>query len=147
MPAKLYSYFDPKLAYIYIWTSKNNRFAYVGQTASRTGTLGRAARHVAADGVLRRKVSEETGLSLEEVRDLTCWSYKLPEHSEFTSTESSYREGVEYLVQRGILDVRSEIEPPVSPISEVRYSDRANAKLVESCAQRILDEFVTSYAQ
>jgi hypothetical protein len=145
VPAELYSHFSSEHAYIYIWVSKNNKFVYVGQTASSTGTLGRAAQHVAADGVLRRKVNEETGLALEEVRDLKCWSYKLPEHTEFTSTGSSYREAVEYLVQRGILDVRSEIEPSVSPISDVRYSNRANIDLVESCAQEILDEFMSSY--
>lgn len=145
MPALLHAHFDSAHAYLYIWVSKSHNIAYVGQTNANAGTLGRAAQHVGRSGTLRQCFENETGLRLEQIQDLTCISYRLPTSKKFTSTESSYREAVEYLVQTGILDIRAALNPPIRPISNVRYSERSPVEEVIQCANKIILSFKSMY--
>lgn len=145
MASLVFAHFDSSRSYIYIWFSKEYGIAYVGQTNCKTGTLGRAADHVKKSGQLRAHFEDNTGLPLEKIEDLVCVSYTLPKSREFTSSESSYREAVEYLVQIGILNIRGRLSPPVRPISNVRYSERASLVSVKNCASKIISSFRSTY--
>jgi hypothetical protein len=145
MPATLRAHFDSRRAYIYVWFSKMHRVAYVGQTNGARGSLGRAAAHVASAGAFRLRFEEEIGLTLERADDLMLVSYPLPKKAKFTGTESSYREGVEYAVQRGLHDARRTLTPRFKLISNVRYSERASLKSVRSYADQIVNHFQTTY--
>jgi hypothetical protein len=147
MPATLRVHFDSTRAYLYIWISKCHSIAYVGQTNAEEGALGRSAQHVGMSGALRRSFEHETGLRLEEINDLLCISYSLPPSREFTSTESSYREAVEYLVQTRILDIRADLDPPIRPVSNVRYSERTALRSVRDSAEEIIASFKSTYSR
>lgn len=145
MPANISSYFDRRLAYIYIWLSKAHKVVYVGQTNAEEGTLARAAQHVGPSGTLRKQFEEAVGLQLEQAADLIMLTFPLPISAEFIGLESSYREGVEYSVQCRLRDVRAELNPSFRVISNVRYSERSSIRLVQICALDIVDRFCSAY--
>ncbi|QXD13941.1 hypothetical protein GQ464_010775 [Rhodocaloribacter litoris] len=146
MPSVIGACFDGRLAYIYIWLSKKHRVVYVGQTNGTEGTLGRAAQHVTIRGTFRQRFEEVVGLQLEAIDDLILLSFPLPFEPEFTGIESSFREGVEFLVQQGLLDARSNLTPMYRVISTVRPTAQASLKRVQTCADDIVKQFVVAYA-
>ena len=138
--------FDGKSkAYIYIWFSNKAKIIYVGMTNGSTGTLGRAASHVKTDGTLRKRFSENVGLNLEEYDDFILYSFKLPDYSYFTTIERSYREAVEYLVQKELQLNRVKFSTPYNVISWVRDSPRTSNSVVKKIANNIVTEFSQEY--
>lgn len=133
-------------AYIYLWVSKINKVIYVGMTNSRSGTLGRAGAHVQTKGTLRKRFLENNGLNIEKVKDFKLLTFRLPEKSEYTSVERSYREAVEYLVQKKLISIRGTLAPTFDVISWVRDSPRTNNFEVKLVAERIVDEFILAYS-
>ena len=134
-------------AYIYIWVSKSERLLYVGQTNDKLGTLGRGHSHVHSKGTLRIRCSERIGLDLEQIQDLYLFSYALPQMQEFISIESSYRLGVEYLVQTKLYEQRSVANPIFQIISNVCTTERVNSGLVKDLATSIVSDFIHSYSR
>jgi hypothetical protein len=132
-------------AYIYIWVSKSERMIYVGQTNDRYGTFGRGFAHIRNDGTLRLRCAERVGLNLEQIEDLFLFSYCLPTTSEFISNESSYRLGVEYLVQSKLYEARKNLNPMYQIISNICTTDRVNNSKVKELANEITNDFITNY--
>ena len=134
-------------AYIYIWISKKYRLVYVGQTNALRGTLGRARNHIGKHGTLRFRFESTVGEKLEVADDLILASYTLPRLREYLGLESSYREAIEYLVQKGLLVARTGVTPSYKLISKVRYTDRASDVFVRDYAREIVNDFKVNYSR
>ncbi len=132
-------------AYVYIWLSKSARAVYVGQTAGRTGSLGRGHAHFRTKGQLRQRLDQKLGVNPEDFDDFWLTSYLLPPTQEFIGPESSYREAVEYLVQYNLQQLRGSVRPGFRVISWVRSNDRTSDLGVQLLAQGIVADFLTSY--
>jgi hypothetical protein len=132
-------------AYIYIWLSKKHKAVYVGMTNSSSGTLGRAGSHISKRGTLRKRFLQKKGYSPNQVDDFILLTFILPQKQEFISTERSYREAVEYLVQKELLIIRGNLTPSFDVISWVRMSPRTGNSQVKKMANQIIDEFKTEY--
>lgn len=141
------SSFDGNFAYIYLWISKAWRVIYVGQTNDKCGTLGRASSHVQKNGTLRTRFEEEAGINLEKATDLILLSYALPNKREFLSTESSYRESVEYLVQIKLRDIRADMSPSFNLISKIRTTSRSSNATLAKYAEEIVSHFQQIYPE
>ena len=132
-------------AYVYLFISKKFRIVYVGQTNDRNGTFGRASNHIEDNGTLRQHFEDKFGLKLEEANDLVLISYLLPQTQEYIGAESSYREAVEYLVQKKLRDIRGSLEPRFDLISRVRYSDRVSSIKLQQFTDKIIENFIHNY--
>lgn len=139
------SCFDGGLAYIYLWISKDWGVIYVGQTNDKSGTIGRAYGHIQNNGTLRVRFEDEVGTKLENARDLVLLSYPLPSQREFVSTESSYREAVEYLVQIKLRDIRASVHPSFNLISKIRTTSRSSNVTLSTYADAIVKHFQEVY--
>jgi len=114
-------------------------------TNGRVGTLGRASQHLDVRGTLRTNFINNFGYSIDLIDDLKLLSFKLPVKKEYTSVERSYREAIEYLVQKQLQILRGNFIPTFDVISTVRISPRINNSLVKKSARRIVDQFVNVY--
>lgn len=133
-------------AYLYIWLSKSAGAVYVGQTASPTGSLGRSYAHFRSRGQLRRQLDKTLGVEPEDFDDFQLTSYLLPRKEEFIGPESSYREAVEYLVQRTLQLQRGQVQPGFRVISWVRVNDRTQDLGVQLLARQIAEDFLSYYS-
>ncbi|HHG83947.1 MAG TPA: hypothetical protein ENJ82_04295 [Bacteroidetes bacterium] len=91
------------LSYIYLVLSRSFRILYVGQTNDRIGTIGRLRGHLSVGGTFRKHFEEAIGEPLESVLDLELISFPLGRDPIFISEESAYREGVEFLVRKFLM--------------------------------------------
>lgn len=132
-------------SYIYIWVSKKTKIVYVGMTNARIGTLGRAGQHLDSRGTLRTNFDRVKGYSIDYTSDLILLSYRLPQNKVFITVEKSYREGVEYLVQKELLKLRGILSPTFDIISWVRISPRINNGIVKKIADDIVVSFINVY--
>lgn len=130
-------------AFLYVWFSVQERFFYVGQSNNRLGSFARAGQHVSSRGTLRARVEGEFGIALEDVSDLTLLSFRLPSLPDLTSVESSYREAIEFLVQKGINERRLELGRGFQVVSIIRYTDAAGFTLLKQISDYIVDETLT----
>jgi len=133
-------------AYIYIWLSLRAQIIYIGMTNSITGTLGRAAQHVSANGTLRLNILKNIGTHMENYDDYILFSFLLPTQKEFISVERSYREGVEFLVQKQLRIANGQLPKSYSIVSRVRYSPRVENYIVKKLADEISTEFLRRYS-
>ncbi len=134
-------------AYIYIWLSKKHKIVYVGMTNSYTGTIGRASGHFNRKGTLRKRFSEARGYEVNNVDDILLLSFPLPKTREFISVEKSYREAVEYLVQKELILLRGKLNPTFDVISWVRLSPRTGNSRIKRLAAEIVNSFETNYSR
>lgn len=132
-------------AYVYIWLSKLAGAVYVGQTAGPTGSFGRGYAHFRSSGQLRRRLDKKLGVEPEDFEDFLLTSYLLPIKEEFIGPETSYREAVEYLVQRTLQLERGQVRPSFRVISWVRDNDRTQDLGVQLLARQIADDFLLNY--
>ena len=132
-------------AYIYIWVSKTHRVIYVGMTNGRIGTLGRASQHLDNNGTLRTNFIDSLGYSIDLTDDFILLSFKLPVKKEFISLERSYREAVEFLVQKQLEILRGRFAPTFQVISRIRKSPRLGNAVVKKSARRIVEQFIDVY--
>lgn len=132
-------------AYIYIWVSKAHKVIYVGMTNNRVGTLGRASQHLDKRGTLRTNFINNLGYSIDTTDDFKLLTFKLPLKKQFTSVERSYREAVEYLVQKELGLKRGSLTPTYDIISWVRSSPRTSNGIVKKAAKGVVDEFLRIY--
>jgi hypothetical protein len=132
-------------AYIYLWVSKTHKVVYVGMTNGYTGTLGRAGAHVDKNGTLRKRFEEYRGYQINAVSDFRLFSFLLPNNYQYISVEKSYREAIEYLVQKELILIRGDMNPNFDVISWVRESPRTNNSEVISIAKAIVSEFTSNY--
>ena len=132
-------------AYIYIWISKKHKVVYVGMTNGFTGTIGRASGHFNRKGQIRKRFAQYRGYEINDVDDMILLSFPLPKKQEFISVERSYREAVEYLVQKELTQIRGIMEPSFDIISWVRDSPRVGNSEVRRLAKEIVDAFKLNY--
>ncbi|MEQ8924448.1 MAG: GIY-YIG nuclease family protein [Fulvivirga sp.] len=132
-------------AYIYIWISKTHKVVYVGMTNGYTGTIGRANGHFNRTGQLRKRFNQYRGYEVNEVDDMILLSFPLPKKKEYMSVERSYREAVEYLVQKELIQIRGILNPTFDVISWVRDSPRIGNAEVRKIATQIVSSFSLSY--
>ena len=133
--------FDNNSAYIYIWFSKQYKVVYVGMTNNRVGTLGRATQHLDVNGTFRKRFEEYHGCSINLSDDLTMFSFLLPQDKKFTTVEKSYREAIEYLVQKDLTTKKAQLKYSFEIVSWVRESPRISNKVVQDIAIQIVQEF------
>ena len=137
-------------AYIYILWSQKYKVVYVGQTNSRGGTLARINQHCSVDSgnnQFRRLFQDKTGLSLTEADDLRLFSFCLGTSKTFTSAETTYREGVEYLVQIFLYDIACESPVSFRIISVVRTNDTTSLPFIRKMATSIAHQFQGVYSR
>ena len=110
-------------------------------TNHRVGTLGRAAQHLDIKGTFRQRFEEHNGCSINLSEDLILFSFTLPNDKKFHTVERSYREAVEYLVQKDLLVLKNKLKHPFEPVSWVRTNQRISNSEVKKIATEIVFEF------
>ena len=111
------------------------------------GVVGRWCRHLHSGGggdtFSQRFVDIEPD-RLEELRDLTVVYWVLGQ--QFATSENSCRRGVEYLVQRRLIETTGvELLPALRLIANVRSNPTVNLKFVQATARYICEEFTDVY--
>ncbi len=133
-------------AYIYIWVSKLCGVVYIGMTNNSSGPIGRAQGHFNSRGTFRKRFLEEKGMGIERIQDMILLSFPLPKTRLYTSEESSYRESVEYLVQKELQLSRGKLSPSYDIVSwHDRYPRRTSNSQVKRIALNIVQDFVNNY--
>jgi hypothetical protein len=134
------------VAYIYIWVSKTFSILYVGMTNNSAGPIGRASGHFSSKGTFRKRFIEEKGIGVEKVEDMILLSFPLPKKQLFISEESSYRESVEYLVQKELQLLRGKLIPSYDVVSwHERFPRRTANTEVKKVASEIVANFESVY--
>jgi len=135
------------VAYIYIWISKTYAILYVGMTNNSAGPIGRASGHFSSRGTFRKRFIEEKGVGVEKVQDMILLSFPLPQNLLFISEESSYRESIEYLVQKELQLIRGKLSPSYDVVSwHERFPRRTSNTEVKKIASGIVENFKGIYA-
>lgn len=124
-----------------MWFSKQYKVVYIGMTNNRVGTLGRASQHLDTNGTFRKRFEEFHGCSINLSDDLTLFSFLLPKDKKFSTVEKSYREAVEYLVQKNLITKKAKLKYPFEIVSWVRESPRISNSIVQNVAIQIVQEF------
>lgn len=134
------------VAYIYIWVSKLYAILYIGMTNSSAGPIGRAGGHFSSKGTFRKRFIEEKGIGIEKVEDMILLSFPLPKKQLYISEESSYRESVEYLVQKELQLLRGMLYPSYDVVSwHERFPRRTGNTEVKKIANEIVVNFKSIY--
>lgn len=132
--------------FLYIACDLSEGIVYVGQTASQTGVLGRWLEHFRASNAgFRRRLAEWDEDALDRLSGLVVVYWLLGQGREFAGLESSYREGVEYLVQVGMHRLCAELKAPLRVLSTVRTNTTVQQAVVIEAATRVLDCVRTEY--
>jgi len=133
-------------AYIYIWISKKHAIIYIGMTNNSSGPIGRANGHFSSRGTFRKRFLEQKGIGVERVQDMILLSFPLPKKRLYTSEESSYRESVEYLVQKELQLLRGQLTPSYDIVSwHDRFPRRTSNAEVRRVAYDIVQKFQHNY--
>ncbi len=133
-------------AYIYIWLSKTHAVIYIGMTNNSSGPIGRAHGHFSAKGTFRKRFLQQAGIGVEKIQDMILLSFPLPQKRLYTSEESSYRESVEYLVQKELQLLRGRLTPSYDIVSwHDRFPRRTSNSEVKKVASNIVHLFQANY--
>lgn len=134
--------------FVYIGFSRAEHVAYVGQTIDRRGALGRWVDHVSSRedvSSFRRRLAARDDLAFDRLTDLEVLAWDLGAEAAFATIETSYREGVEYLVQERLWSFCGDLQPWLTVISRVRPNATTAAAIVQAAAARISAEFRAEY--
>lgn len=145
LSARLGDAYDRHSGYVYLLASRMHRAVYVGETNDAGGAIGRAGSHLRPNGTFTERFEDRIGLPAEAAADLTLLCARLPLTAEYTSVETSYRRGVEYLVQDGLLRHPLRKAERYDLIARVAYSPRAELAEVRQIADEIVRDFATHY--
>jgi len=127
-----------RFAYIYAIYSIEHKLCYIGQTNDSTGVIGRLTGHLSNNGTFRTHFEKIVGLPLDDVSDLVIISSDLSDDNNlFTSTSSSYREGVEYLVKNKLMKLMAENEVFLRLIGETRALSTNSLSYINDMAKQI----------
>ena len=133
-------------AYIYIWLSKSHAIVYIGMTNNSSGPIGRANGHFNANGTFRKRFLQQSGIGIEKIQDMILLSFPLPKKRLYTSEESSYRESIEYLVQKELQLLRGKLTPSYDIVSgHDRFPRRTSNSEVKRIASDIVQKFENNY--
>ncbi len=106
-------------AYVYVLFSRTWHVLYVGQTHQRGGPLQRLGQHLSRDGTFRVRCYDWDGIEVEEIADLSLIALPLPDEAAYRSESPTYREGVEYLLQKRLESDGARWKPYFAVVSEV----------------------------
>jgi|LakMenE18May11ns_1017448.scaffolds.fasta_scaffold9914233_2 hypothetical protein len=126
-----------RFAYIYAIYSINCKLCYIGQTNDRTGIIGRLSAHLDSRGTFREHFEKIVGLPIDDVEDLYIISENLNNSVLFTSSTSSYREGVEYLVKHELMKMMAFENIFLQLVGETRSVSTTSLDYIKSEAQII----------
>jgi len=130
-----------RLAYIYVIFSKASHVLYVGHTSQRGGPLCRLGQHL-GDGenaTFRQKLWTRDESSVEDIDDLELYAFPLPEEAAYLSIDRSYREGVEYLLQKRLESEGARWKPYFDVVSEVRAPSTTSLAEIQAQADRFFN--------
>ena len=131
--------------YIYVLCSKANNVLYIGQTNARGGVFTRLGGHLDRGGTFRARLLEHLDLPVEELTDLQVWAFALPAAPRFYSEDETYREGVEYRVQKRLQSVRAQWQPYFRIVSNITAPETTDFPEVKSLAAQIVTELEQLY--
>ena len=126
-----------RFAYVYAIYSIEHKLCYVGQTNDSVGVIGRLSGHLSKNGTFRTHFETIVGLPLDDVSDLVIISGDLFDIDLFTSSSSSYREGVEYMVKNKLMKLLAEKEVYLRLIGETRALSTNSLKYINDIAEDI----------
>ena len=133
------------LPYIYILCSKSHHVLYVGQTNVRGGVLARLGAHLDTNGTFRARLLQTLDVAVEEITDLQVWAFALPSAPRFSSKDETYREGVEFRIQKRLQTLRAEWIPFFRIVSNVTAPVTTEFPEVQALATQILVELEQLY--
>lgn len=139
-------------AFVYVFSvysrSRSLGAVYVGQTNDARGPLSRLSGHLSAVerddgsivGTLASRIEALLHLSLYEVRRWCCDFYALPRERAYEGRSTEFREGVEYLVDKGLRRLLVSAGVGAVVVSQVRFNRATRVTEVRGVAQDILGE-------
>lgn len=146
MITNLYNCFNGNYSYVYIIFSIEEKVCYIGQTNGKLGTIGRLRNHLEPKGTFSKRLFEKKGIEVSSITDLGLFSYRLPNLNIFNSSDTTYRECVEKLVQFKILLERSSFQKKLNVISKTRIkSELINDKRAHDIATDIVLKFKSQF--
>ena len=123
-------------AYVYVLYSKEQHVLYVGQTHQRGGPLQRLGQHLGNFGTFRYRIYDHDGIELEDITDLALIALPLPDDPAYRSESPTYREGVEYLLQKRIESDGVTWKPYFYLVSEVEAVTTTTLREIQEIADR-----------
>lgn len=124
---------------VYVACDLEERVAYVGQTVGRYGVLAHWFQHFSdPESEFRRRLNDWDEDAFTRLCHLVVAYWFLRDTREFAGLESSYREGVEYLVQVGLNTLGVTKKPALRLISSVQSNPTVHFPIVTDAAEQIL---------
>ena len=130
--------------YIYLIFVPSLPVAYVGQTRSTYGAIGRFTQHISRtdSNTFLQRVSAILKLEDVVLRDVNFYACRLPNENRFHGASSEYREAIEGSVQISLLR-RFEVENVRAPlVSRVRLNAYSSQSDISHIADEIAGELV-----
>ena len=129
--------------YVYLIFAPSLSIAYVGQTRSAFGPIGRLAQHISNtdSNTFLQRVKTIFKLDQTEVEDIYFFAASLPNEKKFSESPSEFREAVEGLVQSILLNLIAEKNPKAVLISRVRLNPYSSSDEIKEIAGLIAFEF------
>lgn len=127
---------------IYFIFSKVHRYLYIGQTYDKGGVLSRLRHHLCDEdnSSFLRRLEEDIGEPRDSLRDLYVACYFL-KGKQFWSYETSYREGVEFCVQKLVYERQAGFSQCFKVISFVRTNKTSDFAFVQNEALQAVRVF------
>lgn len=131
--------------YIYCLFAPEFNAAYVGQTVSALGPLGRLSQHLGQGpgATFRHRLEAIFGYDEVDIGPVACKAIRLPDRSTFLSTASDYREAVEAIAQYGLIEDLRTHGIRVVVVSRVMLNPLTRLAYVDLQGQRIRRAFLT----
>lgn len=132
--------------YIYLVYSPEFRAAYVGQTASRSGALGRLSQHLGDSNAnsFRQNVCRYFKYQEVYLKRVEFAAVPLSQRSEFHGKGRVYREAVENLVQSRLVKYIASHKIQAVVVSSVRFNAYCDIPFIQKEAD-ILEELFSTW--
>jgi hypothetical protein len=129
--------------YIYLIFAPSVNIAYVGQTRSAFGPIGRLAQHISNtdSNTFIQRVTTILKLDKAELNNIYFFAAALPAEKKFSESPSEFREAVEGLVQSLLLNLIAKKNPKAILISRVRLNAYSSSDEIAEIAGLIAHAF------
>ncbi len=129
--------------YIYCLLARAYGCAYVGQTFSQYGFLGRLSQHLSGTSAatFRRQLTSICRLDASAIDgcEVVGYAARLPNTKQYGLQD--YREAVEFLVQCDLINLLAKSGTAVTVVSRVRGNGYTKLQYIRSASSRISSEF------
>ena len=128
--------------YVYLIYSPEFGAVYVGQTAARSGALGRLSQHLGDSNTnsFRQNLGRYFHYQEVDLEKVEFASVPLSQRSEFQGKGRVYRESVEYLVQTALVKYIHFHEIRAVIVSNVRFNAYCELPFVEEEADTVITQ-------